>query len=120
MSCPICGSKEIETLRRNELFQFGTNRQCVNCHSIWKPQCSKWKAIFFILTGSCIFVLFGKWFYQGIEYMIKWHPIPDDRGASYVWCLTFPAIIIGIWFIVFGLGVIFGKFGKMTILQNTQ
>ena len=52
--------------------------------------------------------------------MIKWHPMPDDRGASCIWCVTFPVIIIGIWLIVFGLGVLFGKFGKITILQNAQ
>jgi len=120
MSCPICGSKEIETLRRNDFFPVRKKRRCVNCHSIWKPQCSKRKAVFLILIGCFVFVFFGKGFYQGIEYMIKWHPMPDDRGASCVWCVTLPAIIIGIGLIVFGSGVLFGKFGKMAILQNTQ
>jgi len=109
--CPTCQSNKY----RKEVAKgvaLAYNRRCQACNTVWQPACSKGLATLFILGAL------AGWGYIAFA-VIDWSVNTGrDRLPTPIGIIDLLVIIGGILLFRYGLGVLRGKCGALTIVET--
>ena len=120
MECPVCGSTASKKANRGRGFQFQQSRRCNTCGTVWNPGWKKSAGAIAVVTGFITTMICYRPFVWGKECLLELPRISDDRGGYLVPFLAFSGLVIGGFLIVYGILVVIGRAGKITIFQRGE